>query len=138
MGRDKADLVLKCNALLNVCSGEIEENIDVAIKENGIAYVGRNSSHTMIRVYTKVLSVSDGVVVPGFVDAHTHIDMLCTPTEQAMMAWVHGTTTLFTEPNELTSVMRAKGLKIFMDEASDKGLRTGSSNCSTRSLAQLN
>ncbi|MEM3703838.1 MAG: amidohydrolase family protein, partial [Candidatus Bathyarchaeia archaeon] len=115
LGREKADLVLKCRALLNVFSGEILENVDVAIKGERIVYVGKNSSH-MIGAPTQVMRIDDGVAVPGFVDAHTHIDLLCTPTEQAKMALVHGATTLFAEPDELASVLGAKGLKIFIEE----------------------
>lgn len=116
LGREKADLVLKCKALLNVLSGEILENVDVVIKDDGIAYVGKNSSH-MMGACTQVMNISDGIAVPGFIDAHTHIDMLCTPAEQAKMALIHGATTLFAEPDELASVMGVRGLKIFMNEA---------------------
>jgi adenine deaminase len=41
----KADLVLKCKTLLNVLSGEVLDNIYVAIKDDKIAYVGRKANH---------------------------------------------------------------------------------------------
>lgn len=104
LGRVKADLVLECKTLLNVLSGEILDNVSVAIKNDRIAYVGKKADH-IVGFGTEVLRIRNGVVVPGFVDAHTHIDMLCTPTEQAEMTLIHGTTTLFAEPDELTSVM---------------------------------
>jgi len=115
LGRVKADLILKCKALLSVQSGEILNDVDVAIKNGKIAYLGKNVDH-MTRSSTRIVKIRDGVVVPGFIDAHTHIDLLCTPTEQAKMALIHGTTTLFTEPDELVSVMGFRGLKIFVNE----------------------
>jgi len=45
LGMVKADLVLKCKTLLNVLSGEVLDNIYVAIKDDKIAYVGRKANH---------------------------------------------------------------------------------------------
>ena len=115
LGRVKADLVLKCKTLLNVLSGEILDDVAVAIEDDRVAYVGKKADR-MVGFGTEVLRIRDGVVVPGFIDAHTHIDMLCTPTEQAEMTLIHGTTTLFAEPDELTSVMGFEGLRLFINE----------------------
>ena len=55
MGAEKADLVIKNARLVNVCTCEIQERIDVAIAEGRIALVGEadrkstrlNSSHSV-------------------------------------------------------------------------------------------
>ncbi|MBC7131377.1 adenine deaminase, partial [Candidatus Bathyarchaeota archaeon] len=115
LGRIKADLVVKCKSMLNVFSGEILDDISIAVKGDKIAYVGKNAE-TMMGTGTEVLKISDGTAVPGLIDAHTHMDMLCTPTEQAKHMLIHGTTTIFAEPDELTSVMGFEGFKTFVKE----------------------
>lgn len=115
LGRVKADLVLKCKSLLNVFSGEILEDTVVAVKRDKIAYVGKKADH-MIGVGTNVLKIREGVAVPGFIDAHTHLDLFCSPTEQAKAILAHGSTALFAEPDELTNVMGFEGFKIFVKE----------------------
>lgn len=113
-GKIEADLMLKCNSLLNVLSGEILNDVDIIVKDQKVVFVGKNGEN-LVGLGIKVLKIRDGVVVPGLIDAHTH-DLLCVPTEQTKIALIHGTTTLIVEPDELTSVMGLKGLKIFMDE----------------------
>ena len=115
LGRVKADLVLKCRALLSVSSGEILDNVDVAVKDGRIAYVGGNAD-SMVGLNTEVVRIRNGIAVPGLIDAHTHIDLVCTPTEQAGAMLAHGTTTLFTEPDELASVLGLEGLRMFVEE----------------------
>ena len=44
MGEEKAELVIKNARLVNVCTAEIQEGIDVAIAEGRIALVG-DASH---------------------------------------------------------------------------------------------
>ena len=49
MGRQPADLLIKNGRWLNVHSGEIIPNTDVAICGSRIAYVGEDASHTIGR-----------------------------------------------------------------------------------------
>ncbi|RLI27411.1 MAG: hypothetical protein DRO52_00245 [Candidatus Hecatellales archaeon] len=118
LGRVEADLVLECGALLNVFTGEILEDVLVAVKGGRIAYVGRKANLKA----AETLKVK-GLTVPGFIDAHTHIDLICTPTEQAGWMLAHGTTSIFTEPDELASVLGFRGLKIFVEEVRRLPLR---------------
>ena len=39
-GRQPADLVIKGAKLVNVCTAEIQEDVDIAIAEGRIAYIG--------------------------------------------------------------------------------------------------
>lgn len=122
LGEVKADLVLKDCCLVNVASGELLEDVDITVKRRRIAYVGSSADHT-IGGSTKVLSVKGGFVAPGFIDAHTHIDLFCTPTEQTSIFLIHGTTAVFAEPDELVSVLGFKGLELFADEVRRLPLR---------------
>ncbi len=114
LGRAKADLVIKEGCLVNVYTGEVLEKMDVAIKGSRVAYVGADASHT-IGPDTKVIDVDGSYVAPGFIDAHTHIDLYCTPAETAKAALLHGTTSLVTEPDELANVLGFEGVKFFVD-----------------------
>jgi len=46
IGRDRSDLVIKAGNLVNVNSGELLGNVDVAIKRGRIALIGR-ADHTI-------------------------------------------------------------------------------------------
>jgi adenine deaminase len=112
LGEVKADLVVKGGCLVNVSTGELLEGFDVAVKGSRIAYVGPDASHAM-GGGTEVVDAKGLYVAPGLIDAHTHIDLYCTPMELSRAALLHGTTTLFAEPDELANVMGFEGLKLF-------------------------
>ena len=72
MGAGKADLVIKNARLVNVCTAEIQEGIDVAISEGRIALVGDASHCTGEN--TKVIDARGQYIAPGFMDAHIHVE----------------------------------------------------------------
>jgi len=112
LGEVKADLIVEGGCLVNVSTGELLEGFDVAVKGSRIAYVGPDASHTT-GDGTEVVDARGLYVAPGFIDAHTHIDLYCTPVELSRAALLHGTTALFAEPDELANVMGFEGLKLF-------------------------
>ncbi|RLF09175.1 MAG: adenine deaminase, partial [Thermoprotei archaeon] len=114
LGRVKADLVVKGGVLVNVYTEELLEGLDVAVKGSRVAYVGSNADH-LIGPGTCVLKAEGLYVAPGFMDAHTHIDLYCTPSELAKAALMHGTTTVVAEPDELANVLGFEGLRLFVD-----------------------
>ncbi len=122
LGKIKADLVLKYVNLVNVYTGEILENVDIAIKGSRIALVGK-ADHT-IGPQTKVIDCSDHYVTPGFLDAHVHIESsMLTPIRFSEAVIPHGTTGIFTDPHEIANVLGIKGVKYFIEEAKNTPLR---------------
>lgn len=113
MGENKADIVLKNCRLVNVYSREIIPQIQVAIKKDRIAYVGKDASHT-VGDKTGVIDLQDKYITPGFVDPHTHIDQYVLPSELAKKSLLTGTTTLFSDPIDVVSVCGYKGFKEFV------------------------
>ena len=113
MGENKADIVLKNCRLVNVYSREIIPQIQVAIKKDRIAYVGKDASHT-VGDKTEVIDLQDKYITPGFVDPHTHIDQYVLPSELAKKSLLTGTTTLFSDPIDVVSVCGYKGFKEFV------------------------
>ena len=66
MGVEKADTVILNARLVNVCTGEIQEGMDVAISEGRIALVG-DAAHC-IGENTRIIDGTDQYIAPGFMD----------------------------------------------------------------------
>ncbi|MEO1263127.1 MAG: adenine deaminase [Bacteroidota bacterium] len=59
-----------------------------------------------------------GFIMPGFVDAHVHIESsMMPPTEFARLAVVHGTVATVSDPHEIANVTGAAGVKYMLEEA---------------------
>lgn len=109
-GREEADLVLKNAKYLNVFSNEFLSG-DIAVANGLIAGVGKYDGKTEI-------DVSGKLVLPGFIDAHIHLESsMVTPAEFAKAVVAHGTTTVITDPHEITNVMGIDGVE-YMIQAS--------------------
>jgi adenine deaminase len=109
-GREKADLVLKNAKYLNVFSNEFLCG-DIAVANGLIAGVGKYDGKAEI-------DVSGKLVLPGFIDAHIHLESsMVTPAEFAKAVVAHGTTTVITDPHEITNVMGIDGVE-YMIQAS--------------------
>ena len=106
MGKEKADLVIKDADLVNVYSNELLHGYTIAVKEEKIAFVGKDGKHT-IGEKTEVIDARGKVVVPGFIDAHTHLDLpVVPPTEYARYSILGGTTTIITETLEMANILQ--------------------------------
>src|ERR1044071_7210814 len=89
MGEIKADLIITGGKLINVYSGEILEQQEIAIVDGRICYVGASAKHT--RGEATEISDAHGLYVsPGLIDAHTHIGHYCRPFEQLQLFVPHG------------------------------------------------
>ncbi len=102
-GQEPADLVLKNAAYVDVFSGELATD-DIAVAEGLVVGLGSYSGHTEV-------DMSGKIVCPGFIDAHIHLESsLVTPVEFARAVIPHGTTTVITDPHEITNVMGTDGI----------------------------
>ena len=102
-GRKKADLVLKNATYVNVFSNELCQG-DIAVARGQIVGMGSYEGETEVDVTGKI-------VCPGFVDAHIHLESsLVSPKEFARAVLPHGTTTVITDPHEITNVMGTDGI----------------------------
>lgn len=112
-GREKADLVLKNSTYVNVFSGELD-TCDIAVCEGLIVGLGSYEGHMEADMTGKV-------VCPGFIDAHIHLESsLVSPAEFARAVLPHGTTTVITDPHEITNVMGTDGIDYML--AATEGL----------------
>jgi adenine deaminase len=57
-------------------------------------------------------SVEDQFIIPGFIDAHVHIESsMLLPSEFARLASVHGTVATVSDPHEIANVLGVEGVK---------------------------
>ena len=111
-GREKADLVLKNATYVNVFSNELCQG-DIAVAEGLIVGMGEYSGSVEVDVGGKI-------VLPGFVDAHIHLESsLVSPTEFAKAVLPHGTTTVITDPHEIANVMGTDGIEYMLQATED-------------------
>ena len=104
-GREPADLVLKNATFVNVFSNELS-TMDIAVAEGLIVGMGSYQGRSEVDCTGKI-------VLPGFLDAHIHLESsLVSPTEFVKAVLPHGTTTVVTDPHEIANVMGTDGIDL--------------------------
>lgn len=72
--------------------------------------------NNIIKSITPCPSSEKHYIMPGFVDAHIHIESsMLIPSEFARIAVTHGTTACVSDPHELANVMGIEGVKFMID-----------------------
>jgi len=122
IGDDYADLILQNCSLINVYTNEIQEKIQISIKNDRIAFVGDDASHTR-GTKTKILDVKNKHVCPSFVDPHIHIDHFLTPAEFVKKSLLCGVTSLFPDSIDIVSVGGYKGFREFLRQTENLPMR---------------
>ena len=111
-GREPADLVLKNATFVNVFSNELS-TMDIAVAEGLIVGMGSYQGRSEVDCTGKI-------VLPGFLDAHIHLESsLVSPTEFVKAVLPHGTTTVVTDPHEITNVMGTDGIEYMLQATED-------------------
>lgn len=125
MGRVPCDLILKNVRYLDVFSGVFRDG-DVAVSEGVLVGLepGLQAKRTV--------EGKGRALVPGFIDAHVHIEssMMMPPDFQRAVLG-RGTTTAVCDPHELANVLGVEGIRYFLDtaESLDLDLRVMLSSC---------
>jgi adenine deaminase len=116
-GRRPADLVVRNGRWVNVHSGEIVEDTDIAVVGGRFAYCGSDASHA-VGEGTEVIDAGGRYLVPGLCDAHMHVESgMVTVTEFCRAVIPHGTTSMFIDPHEIANVLGLPGVRLMHDEA---------------------
>lgn len=69
-------------------------------------------------------NVEDQFILPGFIDAHIHIESsMVTPYEFAKIALGHGTVATVSDPHEIANVCGMEGVRFMIENAADAGLK---------------
>jgi len=111
-GDEPADLVLAGGRVLSVFTKEWLE-VDVAIADGYVVGLGRYDGRTRTDVVGAYL-------VPGFIDAHMHIESSkLTVDEFARAVLPHGTTAVVADPHEIANVLGTDGIHWLLDSCAD-------------------
>jgi adenine deaminase len=109
-GDEPADLVVRGARVFSVFTREWLEG-DVAVAGGRFAGVGAYEGREIVEAEGRML-------VPGFVDAHVHIESSMLTLERfAEVVLARGTTTIVADPHELANVVGADGVHWLLDAA---------------------
>ena len=104
--------MLKNAAYVNVFSNELC-HADIAVAEGLIVGMGTYSGKVEADMTGKI-------VLPGFLDAHIHLESsLVSPREFVKAVLPHGTTTVITDPHEIANVMGTDGIEYMLQATED-------------------
>ncbi len=104
-GKAPADLVVRNAQWLDVFSGRFEHG-DVAVL--GDTIVGVGDAYDLAR---EVVDAKGAYLVPGFIDAHVHLESsLMTPARFQQAVLPCGTTAVIWDPHEIANVRGAEGI----------------------------
>jgi adenine deaminase len=111
-GDEPADLVLAGGRVLSVFTKEWLD-VDVAIQDGHVVGLGRYEGRERA-------DVGGAYLVPGFIDAHMHIESSkLTVDEFARAVLAHGTTAVVADPHEIANVLGADGIHWLLDCCAD-------------------
>jgi len=69
----------------------------------------------IIQSITPINETVTGFILPGFIDAHVHVESsLLIPSEFARMAVMHGTVATVSDPHEIANVLGMQGVEFMI------------------------
>ncbi|MCD8443492.1 amidohydrolase family protein, partial [Tenacibaculum finnmarkense] len=69
-----------------------------------------------IKSIREVNNTVENYIIPGFVDAHIHIESsMLVPSEFAKIAVIHGTVATVSDPHEIANVLGVKGVDFMIE-----------------------
>ncbi|HVW58018.1 MAG TPA: adenine deaminase C-terminal domain-containing protein [Rhizobiaceae bacterium] len=120
-GRTAPDLVLRDARILSTYSERILSGREVWIAGGRIAAVKPAGTYT--GQSAKTYEVKGGLLAPGLVDPHIHIESsMVTACAYAEAALLNGTTTIFCDSHEIGNVMDVAGVEAMLEDAREAPL----------------
>lgn len=123
LGEIKSDLLIKNVQLVNTITGEIYP-ANVFICDGMIAHVEYQDLEADLDGAEEVIDGQGQYLLPGFIDAHDHIESsMMTPRNFARTVIPHGTTTVITDPHEIANVWGVEGVRYMYDSSEELPMR---------------
>ena len=92
--------------------------IDIVAKETYAAEI--TIENNKIIFIKKIDEVCNTFILPGFVDAHVHVESsMLVPSEFARIAVTHGTVGTISDPHEIANVLGVAGVDYMIDNAKE-------------------
>ncbi|AEX85864.1 adenine deaminase [Marinitoga sp. 1135] len=105
LGEEMPDVLIKNAKLVNVFTGEIEET-NIALFRKRIAGIGDYNEGK------EIIDLKGKYILPGFINAHLHIESsMLAPRQFAKAVLLRGTTTVIADPHEISNVLGLDGLE---------------------------
>lgn len=121
-GLQPAETVIRNARLVNVCTAEIQDGVDVAIAAGRVAYIGQ-ADHC-VGPNTQVIDAAGCYIAPGFLDGHIHVESsMMGVGEYARAVVPHGTVGIYMDPHEICNVLGLKGVEVMMEDAARTPLK---------------
>ena len=115
-GRADPDLVIKGARVLSTYSERMLVNREIWLSGGRIAAM--KPSGTYKGSAAKIHDAKGGIVAPGLVDPHIHIESsMVTACAYAEAALLNGTTTIFCDSHEIGNVMDVAGVEAMLEDA---------------------
>jgi adenine deaminase len=122
-GRLAPDLVVGGARVLSTYSERIHNGREVWITAGRIAAVKPAAAARKIWNDVPVYDAGGGIVAPGLVDPHIHIESsMVTACAYAEAALLNGTTTIFCDSHEIGNVMDVAGVEAMLEDAREAPL----------------
>lgn len=122
LGLKEADLVISNAQLVNVFTGEIYP-ASVYVYDGFICHV-ESDPQAPVGNAKQIVDAKGQFLLPGFIDAHVHIESsMLTPRNFARGVVVHGTTTAVTDPHEMANVYGVEAVRYMHDAAEGLPMR---------------
>ncbi len=120
-GRKEPDLVITGARVLSTYSERILPEREVWVARGRIAAVMRSGAYQGLAA--KKYDAGGGIIAPGLVDPHIHIESsMVTACAYAEAALLNGTTTIFCDSHEIGNVMDAAGVELMLEDAREAPL----------------
>ena len=111
-GDEPADLVVRGGRVLSVFTREWLD-VDVAVVDGVVAGLGSYEGR-------ETLDASGSYVVPGFIDAHMHLESVKLMVDEfARLVLPLGTTAVVADPHEIANVLGVDGVHWLLDASAD-------------------
>lgn len=111
----QVDLIIKNAHVFNVYLRKFQD-VQVSIKNGKFYWINEHLPNLTTK---QVIDLRGKYLIPGFIDAHMHIDSsMTTPKIMGNAILRYGTTTIVADDHEVTNVAGIEGLKDFISEDS--------------------
>lgn len=117
-GRTSADLVITDARMLSTYSERISEPREIWLSGGRIAAIKPVGAYKSAAAPKKVYNAKGGIIAPGLVDPHLHIESsMITACAYAEAALLNGTTSIFCDSHEIGNVMDVAGVEAMLEDA---------------------
>ncbi len=119
MGRSSPDLVITGARVLSTYTERLHRNREIWIKGGRIAAIKPAGAFKRTKLRgAKVYDARGGILAPGLVDPHVHIESsMMTACAFAEAALLNGTTTVFCDSHEIGNVCDVAGIEWMLEDA---------------------